>query len=1164
MFGNMATFAQQINPFNPQRGMPTYVNPMAGTNMGPMSAPGAASFNQVMGAMSGITNAAVSYGVPIMAGAGMMMGGPLGGMLDPFTGAGRAFGRSIGWQRGAGLMSNLGRIPAAGLGGLTRGIGAAAMGALPAMALAQGIQYVGGQAINTMQFQNQTSAFLQNAFRFNNPMSRTGMGFSQTQQQGIADMLRTMGSRDVMTTPQELLQITKQGTQMGMFRGVEDARAFKRRFIEMKNTLKEIASTFNTTLGEAMPFLSEARRMGFWTANDITKHARDVRSVQSVTGMSAQQVQQTMAMGAQMSRGIGGTGAQGARMMAAAQRMTGSALYGGVINSQQLADAGLGTGEEGARNLGQLLAGASARFARSRVGRWVLAASMNREGTGLDPRRLQELMAGGMSVREIGGMARRNVAGGRAYGFVENEEDMRGELAQMGPRGMMGFTRGILGRRLYGGTSRDRLITRRIIRRFMGGTRRQADMIAKMMRDMPRLMEIQTAKTETSLDLQQRQRDEVMNNEWEQMKRGIGQWWRRNIDEPIGEATSNVSYSISKAFQRFNDKLFGTGGGSVRLSDLAVRGLVRAAETGNVKHLEEVFGPAGMMERFQAGEMGGGGRRGIWGALSGVDQGALMFGQRRGAMRLGMGGMVTTGTAEALGFGTPEQMQGAMTGAGAKQIQKFLRSAEAVTLRGRIGGTGELSEQQNLRYAGDILRMVRSGRAGEAARGLVEGGRTGGQRLARLIAAQGGARGGFTGIAPVGGRGAGAGVQATRAQIEEMRNEAIKGLQGALAGIGAGEGKLSESMVTAAFSPGKTRRGIEELRQDPRGQLAFNLLARAKQIEEKDPDKAASLRSEARDQIRLVAEDANAPKASRDVALSMQDPADPRAKTINEWGAKIGESDMLGNTLSYREKIKGRRERLNKALGPKGQDRLRQITGGSETELGRVVMSMTDPTQVGSAQNILGGTRKMARELLRDPEKAREIMGLLEQEGAAGTEFGGYVEQAIMMSQMSHSLGLKKDIGPRAGVRARKAASKGIGAMLNRIGLRGKVDAEGLISGKKGAQEKLAEMLRTQRGWSNEDIKGFLERTKGGLTEAEWVKQSELIIARSGPMGLSQTVAKESGLKESEIGRITGREGSPQYRGVQLKIANVHLAKLNTTMEAIAREQGVKIRRTKE
>lgn len=227
MFGNNASYARQISPGNDST--PTFTNPF----------PQNGGFTQGQGATAGAFNAIGSYGVPVMQGAGMMMGGRAGGMLDPTTAAMSSMGRSLGYRGGAGMASNAGTMMSSvgrlGFGGMARAGAFAGAAAAPALIGAQAVKYVSGQMMEGAQFQGQTNQVLQDNFRFTNQASRTGQGFGQSGQTGMGQMLHSMGTEDIQSTPQEMLKLVSGGAQMGVFRGVQDAKEFKRKFTEMKN-----------------------------------------------------------------------------------------------------------------------------------------------------------------------------------------------------------------------------------------------------------------------------------------------------------------------------------------------------------------------------------------------------------------------------------------------------------------------------------------------------------------------------------------------------------------------------------------------------------------------------------------------------------------------------------------------------------------------------------------------------------------------------------------------------------------------------------------------------------------------------------------------------------------------------------------------------------------
>jgi len=1172
MFGNNATYAQQISPMGQASGMaPTYANPY-----GPMASPGTAEFNQGMAAAPGMYNAAASYGAPIMMGAGMMMGGRAGAMMDPMTAGMRGFGRGVGWQSGAGISSNMGAVARGGIGGIAKGIGGAAMYAAPVMAMYAAGKYAFGQMSEGAQFQNQVSASLQNNFRFTNDQSRTGYGFGQMEQRQIGRMLNQMGSQDMMTTPQELLGIMNQGAAMGQFRGVQDAREFKQKFTQMKESLTEIAKTFNTTLSEAVPFFQSARQQGFWTPQDITKHATQVRQTQANTGMSARQAQAVMGMGAQMARSIGGTGQQGAEMMARAQQVSGAALFGGVVSSRQLGEAGFGTGAEGAQNLGTMLAGATTRFARSRVGRWALASMMNKEGTGLDEVGLAKFTSGAMSVGEMSRRARRNVSGGRAYQFVENEGELRGQLAQRGPEAAMGIVRSLTGSRLYGGSGRDKLITRRIIQRFMGGNKRQAEIVAKMAREMPRMMAIQAARSEGALDAQERQGEQQMQDTYEGFKRKIGGWWEKNISGPLKEAGADFSYRVGKTWQRFTDRLFGTTGRGVGLSPEAVRSMVRSAITGNRDYMTETMGDQGMVQRELGGGFGGMGmssakqmmRMGF--GPSGIGKGmggifgspfSLRFRQSdvRQMQALGRASRGVTGDEEAaaIGYGGADEMRTAMGGAGAKQIQQYMRSGEMLALRGRSGGImgtyGDMDQEEQEEYTKKVLTRIRSGRAGEQARKMFEG-LNERQAMGRLQAMQGQARGGFTGMGGIGGLNLREG-QDLRTAVEERQVETVEDLAKQLRG-GVADSWLAGSLgqVVAASQGGLqgvpvTEQGLEELKKDPRGEQAMRAFARAREAKRKGDDKGyeAELKK-ARGLMGEIANDKGGiTDAARSAAIRLANGGDPQAAALAEGAGKVGASIMVGDQVAFDEKVRRRRKRLREGLGDRGMRTIERLGGGGDSALTQAFQGAMGAT----GKDYLDRMEGLARAAAQDPDKAAAMLAAMKREGQGSTDIGVVLEGAIRVNAEAKKFGLKEDIEGGGAISDR--ARRGIRKRLHDLGVSGKMkkaDIDKLIRGED--VESVRENLKAQ-GFKDVDIEKQLGIMRGGMTTDEMREGGVRGAAAMGIRTMSEKVAKRAGLDPTELEGKINKKDSAQLQ--ELKVHTVWFGKMNANLDMIAQQK---------
>jgi hypothetical protein len=673
MFGNFASYAQQISPGygGPP---PTYNNPMSGAGMAtqPPPPPTWESMDSHMGMQMGprAISAIGNVGLPVAAGATMMAGsflpgaaGRFFGGLDPLTAGFRGASSAIG---GFGT-SNLARIGAGGIGSIARaglaGIGGAAARAVPILAVAQAAKYGIGQMVQGAQFQNQVHNQLQQDFRFVNPQAQTGFGFTREQTSGIASMVREMGHSDMMTGPQELLRVMKQGTQMGVFRAVQDAREFKKRFKEMVGALKEVSKTMNTTLEGAIPFFQQSRQMGFWTPQDIQRVAPQVQSTAQTTGMSVAQVQSMMGQGAQMARSVGALGAHGAMGMTRALGLVGGGLRAGAISEQQLAEATGGLqGPQAIQAMAGTLQAATTRFAAGRQARWLLA-SMGRNGfKGLDAGQLGLMQSGMVSLGQIGSGARRNIGRQGAFNFVMNERDLRGELLRQGPGAQLGFVRSLVGSRIYGTGAKDKYITRRLMRRYFGVSGRQADMLANLAREAPRIMEQNMSRTSNMMDAQARQRDEVMNRSWEGFKRRASEWWDKNVKDPLQQAGASMSKNIGDWWERQTDAFWGRSARGQRFRGFSGR-MMKAwqmQELGDTGAMNQAFATPGQamaaLSTTGGGTFGGQlsltkGQGGLLGAGSNLFAAAASTGVGRALMAPAFGGLPMELGAAATGIG---------------------------------------------------------------------------------------------------------------------------------------------------------------------------------------------------------------------------------------------------------------------------------------------------------------------------------------------------------------------------------------------------------------------------------------------------------------------------------------------------------------------------------
>lgn len=588
-FGNFASYAQQISPYGSGKPTPTYSNPMQGVSGFEVPPPPTHDPNQMSfgaRAMSGMGN----IGGGAVSGAAMLgsvaMPGAAGramGMMDPYTAAMGGFSRGAGLRAGGqGIMANLGRIGASGARGIAgaglrgaalgSGYGALAYGAYKA------VQYTGGQMIQGAQYHGQIAGGLQ-GMRHLNPMAKGGFGFSRGQSGQIADMAREMGHSDMQTGPQELARIMRSGVQGGLFRAVQDVKEFKTKFKETVTALKGIAETMNTTLEGAMPFFQASRRQGFWTPQDITRNAQQTRMTAQATGMSVAAVQQMQAQGTQMARRVGALGYTGAQGMQQSMQLVGGGLRGGTFNEQELQEVTGMRGPAGIRAMSGRMQASATRFASSRQARWMMAAMGGQGFKSLDEGAMADLSSGQMGIGDISRRARRNIGREGAYNFVLNEKNLRGEMLRRGPEMQSGFIKSIAGGHLYGTSGRSKLITRKLIGRYFGVGGKQADIMARLARDAPRIMEENMARTAAVVDQEARNRDQTLNRSYEGLKRKASAWWDKNVKEPLQQTGQQMGIQIGDFYEGITDKFWGRSSRQWRIrgADEGVRALQRSA-----------------------------------------------------------------------------------------------------------------------------------------------------------------------------------------------------------------------------------------------------------------------------------------------------------------------------------------------------------------------------------------------------------------------------------------------------------------------------------------------------------------------------------------------------------------------------------------------------------
>lgn len=1160
------------------------------------------------------------YAPPIMMGAGMLAGGAVGRTLDPFTAGISAFGKSVGWDAGGGMMgfspsgnlgANIGRFTSQGLrGGLTmgaRGLAAGAVAAAPIMAGYEAMKWAGGQMMEGAHFQNQVGGFLQNQMRFANPMSSSGHGFTSGDRQQIGGMVREMGDADMWTNSKELFGLMKQGVSTGLFDGAEEAKEFSSRFKKMVTTLKGIAKEMNTSLTEAMPLFKEARAQGFWTPQDITKYAQDVHSSAYATGMSTSQASQMMGVGAQMGRSIGASGAQGAQMMGQSMNMAGTGKWAGLISSEELGEAGFGTGREGVSNFAQFMAGGTARFARSKVGRWALASMMGKDGN-LDAAKLQRFTSGGMDLGEIESSARRNVAGrGNALKFVNNEHDLRGQLAAQGPAAMTGMLQTIIRRSggdLHGTSDRDKRITERITRRFFGGDRKQARMIAKYAREMPAIQRMHTARTEEMMDAQARTRDETMSHSMEAWKRKMGKWYDQNVTSVWRKMGADFSSELGRSTQKLADWYWDRPGENQGLSGGAVSDLAASAMLGQNSLAERAFG-TGPVTREMGGTttfsgdsrslMEASGFRGtneratgltqakryIGGSIVGLPIAGMIHGlqkwtgtdtgkadysaadiKKMNTVSRATRGMLGTEEAGALGW-TTDQVASYRKGGASKELDKFLVSKEALRARQDMRyetGDAELNQTQQQELFGRYAGLIQQGEGYDTLKKALAGSE-GVAASARVMALQSGkARGFVTGSEGLTGVRAGLGDAAGReSDWEEQKGALGNAVKDDVAGFDvSGNGSIGGRLVQGLSSPLRAMQGnkareqaqsaMEFLKGNPEGQLALTIMASGKPEDIK------------RGQAMITKMGATNKDVSEDVRQGLS--VIGRLTEANKAGmaALVGAGQNAQSTqdAAFKRIAGSRMTRFRTALG----DRLGAVEG-LKGELGdamNAAMSATDPTKRRDA------LIKLAGAAMGDADGAGKLLA-----GIAGTEGGGDLEHTLRGALEAEGTMRKGTVSSEQEAGLTAGRGGGLGAARRGVRELGRMqrmtgdaalkndEVNKLIRGK--ADDALRAKLRahyeaiTRSPKEAQDATDkFIAQAKGGFTKEEMGDNVKRAAAAGGISVMSGKAAKQFGYNEDATARLNelGQRNPNQLMAAQLTA----LESIDKNISALAKDKG--------
>lgn len=602
MFGNMASYAQQATPpyAAQQQTYSQNIPAFGGYTARPAPAPPMPTY-AAPGYTPGTYGGAMGMGQAMFQGGGpgmytgqmvgeQLLGTGLGGLATAAGGM-ETLG---GWaSTGAGIagMMGMGGPMTRFLGGTAFGTGAAGLfaGGMVAGAPLLGLEAAnfGAQQLYAGYQQRQAvNRVMRN--RFGGAMGvgggRGGMGFSTEEMGQMSSMIREMSGQDMFTSFDELVGVMDQTSQMGMYRGVQSAREFRDRFRETVDTLKEVARTMHTSLGEATQFMESQRQLGFFTGTDISANLMQTRVAAGASGMSMQQLQQIQMQGTQMGRAMGMRGRTGATAMREFATNIAIAQRTGTLSDEMMAEATGGlTGSEGAQAMAGRMMELNQRWFQRGPGRVMLAALWDPETGGVSEERIQQVMSGNLSFQELRRMGRANIAGtgGRRSEFFAQEERIRGEaMAAAGGDIRLGMLEQHLARRR--GVTADDPIGQRWLRRQTGWSQSELEAVIEMRRDAPRMMEERRIRTRQQIEqaAQNRARE---GTGLTGLQRRWAQKWEKSVEDPLRQVADDLVTSWTQAVEGLQRDIEGVV--EVTVSDRTRQAVVELAQTGKTEGL---------------------------------------------------------------------------------------------------------------------------------------------------------------------------------------------------------------------------------------------------------------------------------------------------------------------------------------------------------------------------------------------------------------------------------------------------------------------------------------------------------------------------------------------------------------------------------------------------
>lgn len=687
MFSNQISFANQMGSLGEAGPAPAMSNPY------PAPSYGLAGMDPAASDMGTRMAGGMAMSLPGIAAGGTMAASLLGyrnplGLLDPFTGISRAFGAGTGGTMGmrAGVMAgaegmglryaagNIGGAFAsgglrAGLGALGGGLLGAAAAAVPYYLAGKAIGHIGETAYEGVQ--NFQDVRRMSAQYFEPQYGQPGAGLGGKPAAGmvknITSFMHELASEDVMTGMKEMRSLMDRAGSMGMLQGIGDANQFKERFRNIVRQTRSMAQILGTTLEEALPLVNQLQQMGMWTAKDVLGTAA---AVKAAGPGGAQAMVGAMQQGAQMSYQMGGKLGAGAQLGQELFGQVSAATRAGVFSQQDIRNftGGVG-GAEGQRMVAGGLQQVMSGFGQTAMGRLMMAGLGEVKGnefTGrMDEKLLSKFQRGEISAEELQSRGQGRIRGNKslAVSFFNRADELGQSMAQQG--GVSGMAQGIqqaMVKAGYAGASDA--IQNRFIQLITGSNQRQADMLQKLIKDLPRIQAEQDRANSAALDDSFRQLDERRNKSLAGLGDAVKQAYREGIGRPLQELGEGITAQMSEATSRTVDRIMGRTKALPRLN-MNQRLMLASAGTPAASSWE-AMGVKGVGEGFVQGDL-----------LSGV------IGRVR---EEGFGGRFMGGVAAGTAAGTPMMVPGMIAGG-------VVGGASALLGVGPFGKGGGLSPQ---------------------------------------------------------------------------------------------------------------------------------------------------------------------------------------------------------------------------------------------------------------------------------------------------------------------------------------------------------------------------------------------------------------------------------------------------------------------------------------